>query len=130
MSAGKRRGLVAAVVVLTLSGSVSALAATSDGAPVPTIVEAATCAAPTPIAAPDGSRTDGATAVSFQIPALTRLRVEGGAVVAVSTNTGCAPRSTDRFVVGERFATPVEVEAALALRTGDWRTPGAWHPVG
>src|SRR4051794_12458497 len=98
-----RRGLVAAVAVLGLSGATSTLAATSapttSAAPAEAgVVEVATCAAPTPIAPPDGSRTDGATVVSFQVPALTRLRVEGGAVVAAATNTGCAPRATDRFV--------------------------------
>jgi hypothetical protein len=132
VGAWTRRGLVAAVAGLTLSGGVSALAATSDAAPAPAprLVEAATCAAPTPVAAPDGSRTDGDTRVSFQVPALTRLRVEGGTVVAVATNTGCAPRPGDRFVAGDRYASPPEVEAALALRTGDWTTPGAWHPAG
>ena len=132
MSARKRRGLVAAAAALALSGTASALAATSSSAapaPAPALVEAATCAAPTPLVAPDGSRTDGETVVSFQVPALTRLRVEGATVVAVATNTGCAPQATDRFVVGDRLATPAEVDAALALRTGDWTTPGAWHPA-
>jgi len=138
VSAWTRRGLVAATAVLALSGTASALAATSSSAapaPVPALVEpalveAAACAAPTPLVAPDGSRTDGETVVSFQVPALTRLRVDGGAVVAVATNTGCAPQATDRFVVDDRFATPAEVDAALAVRTGDWTTPGAWHPIG
>jgi hypothetical protein len=119
------------VVVLPVSGSVAAFAHDAP-APVPTpLVEAPSCAAPTPVAAPDGARsTDGATRVALQVPAVTRLRVENGAVVAAATDTGCAPRPTDRFVVGARPATPAEVAAALGAATGDWTTPGTWHPLG
>jgi hypothetical protein len=112
---------------LLLTGSVSTLAGASDDAPAPALVEAATCAAPTPLPAVDGSPSNAATVVSFQLPAMTRLRVDGARVVGAATNTGCAPRSTDRFVVGDRLATPVEAAAAVAFRSGDWTTPGAWH---
>jgi hypothetical protein len=105
-------------------GSVSAIAAADEPTP---LVQAASCAAPTPLAPVDGSRSDGATVVSFQVLALSRLRVDEGKVVAASTNTGCAPRSSDRFVVGDRLATSAEAAAALAaFRSGDWTTPGAW----
>jgi hypothetical protein len=128
--AGKRKGLVAAAVVLTLSGSVAALAATPADAPrtAPSpLVEAVSCSAPAPVTATPAVATDGPTVVSIEVPALTRLRVEGGTVVAASTNTGCAPRSSDRFVVGARLATAAEAAPALAVRTGDWTVPGSWH---
>ncbi|MCU1372768.1 MAG: hypothetical protein JWO68_54 [Actinomycetia bacterium] len=125
MGGRRRSGLLAVAVALALTGSVSAMAAADER---PTLVEAPACAAPTPLAAVDGSRSDGATVVSFQVPALTRLRVEGGRVVGAATNTGCAPRPSDRFVVGDRLATPDEAAAAVtAFRSGDWTTPGAWH---
>src|SRR4051794_12057117 len=98
VGAGKRTGLAAIVAVLTLSGAVSALADTPADAPPADLVEATTCAAPTPLVAPDGSRSDGDTQVSFQVPAIARLRVADGHVVAAATNTGCAPRATDQVV--------------------------------
>jgi hypothetical protein len=124
MVAGRSVGLLAVATALALTGSVSAIAAADEPTP---LVEAASCAAPTPLAPVDGSRSDGATVVSFQVSAVTRLQVDGGQVVAAATNTGCAPRSTDRFVVGVRLALPAETAAALAaFRSGDWTTPGAW----
>jgi hypothetical protein len=125
VSAWKRRAVACAAAALVLTGS--AAAAADD--PLP-LVEAPSCAAPTPVAAADGARTDGATEVALLVPAVTRLRVEGGAVVAAATNTGCAPRSTDQIVVGDRLATPAEVAAAVAIRWDDWTTPGEWHALG
>jgi hypothetical protein len=130
VSAWKRRALVVALVGTTASIAVFAPAAPAAAPTRPPLVEAAACAAPTPVAAPDGSRSDGTTQVSVQVPAVARLRVVDGVVVAAATNTGCAPRSTDRFVVGERDAPPAEVAAALHVTSGDWTTPGAWHPLG
>jgi hypothetical protein len=125
----RRRGLLAFAVALPLTGSVSTLAGASNDNPAPALVEAATCAAPTLLPPDDGSRSNGATTVSFEVPAVTLLRVDGARVVGAATNTGCAPRSTDRFVVGDRLATPVEAAAAVTFRSGDWTTPGAWHLV-
>jgi hypothetical protein len=116
-------------LALGLTGALTG--ATSAGASAPALVELGTCAAPTPLPASTAARSDGATRVSFQVPAVARLRLRSGRPSAAATNTGCAPRATDHFVVGERPATSGEVSAALAtFRTGDWRTPGSWHPAG
>jgi hypothetical protein len=135
MVAWRRTGSAVVATALALTGAATALAATSTATPArgpaPVAVEAATCAAPTALPALDDRRTDGDTQVSFQVPALTRLRVEGGAVVAAATNTGCTPRAGDRFVVDDRLATATESAAAVATSwTGDWTTPGTWHLVG
>jgi hypothetical protein len=92
------------------------------------LVERAPCAAPTPLPPVTDARTDGATTVRFRVASVVHLRVSDARPVAASTNTGCAPRSTDAFVVGDRAATDAEAAAAVgAFRSGDWRTPGTWH---
>ena len=107
--------------------AVTALAPTASAAPL-RLIELPTCAAPTPPPAVTGARSSGATTVSFAVPATARIRLARGIPVAASTNTGCAPRSTDTFVVGARLATAAEAAATVAaFRTGDWRTPGVWH---
>jgi hypothetical protein len=90
----------------------------------------ASCATPTPLPVPPETRSTGETAISFQVAPLVRLRVTSEGPIAAATNTGCAPRATDGFVVGDRAATAAEAAAAIAaFRSGDWRTPGAWHPA-
>jgi hypothetical protein len=113
------------------AGVVSAEGSTADA---PTaLVEADTCARPTPLPAVTGTRTDGETIVSFAVPNETRLQVRDGEVVAASTNTGCAPDAVDAVVVvgddgGRRPASAAEIDQARTnFRSGDWRTPGVWH---
>ena len=109
---------------------VSGLAAADESTRPTALVERATCAAPTRLPAVSGARSDGATVVWFQVAVVVRLQVTDGRPVAASTNTGCAPRSGDTFVVGDRAATEAEATAAVAaFRAGDWRVPGAWHSV-
>ncbi|HUS61334.1 MAG TPA: hypothetical protein VMY34_03995, partial [Acidimicrobiales bacterium] len=50
-----------------ITGAVGASAVT--GSP-PALIELATCAAPTPLPTDSSARTDGATRVSFQVPAI------------------------------------------------------------
>jgi hypothetical protein len=123
----------AAALAIGLLGAVGSTTSATAGAgePAPSLIELASCAAPTPLPATTDERSDGATQVSFQVPAVVQLRVGAGRVTAAATNTGCAPRATDRFVVGDRLATAGESAAALAaFRTGDWRTPGVRHDAG
>ena len=137
---GRRRkgvGTVAAALAIVGVAALRAEASDATGAEPdvrtvpPALVEAATCAAPTPLPAVDGRRTTGDTHVSFQLPAVTRLRLVAGDVESATTNTGCTPRPTDRFVVGDRLATATEAAAALRVAwSGDWTTPGTWHPAG
>jgi hypothetical protein len=92
------------------------------------LVELGECAAPASLPEPTDARSTGDTVTSFQVVALVRLRVASGHLVAAATNTGCAPRPTDTFLIGDRAATEAETAAALAsFRSGDWRAPGAWH---
>jgi hypothetical protein len=55
------------------------------------------------------------------------VRVRDERPVAAMTNTGCFPRATDRFFVGDTVADPAVVAALLACTpSGDWRQLGEW----
>jgi hypothetical protein len=95
------------------------------------LLEAAECASPSGSVA-SREVAAGQTLVTFAVAPTTRILLDAdGAVVAVSTNTRCAPRPGDVFVVGDRPATAAERSAALAAGAGagDWREPGAWNAV-
>lgn len=128
--------VVGGACVLAFGGPM-ARAASEPGGPsgaVSPLVEAPSCAAPTG-EVPVIDLREGQTLVSFDVPATTRLQVSTstGAVSAVATNTGCAPRGDDLFVVvGSPGRAATGVERAVALSAGgagDWREPGTWHAV-
>ena len=127
----------AAVVVvgactLAFGGPMARAASEPDASAPAPLVEASTCAAPTG-EVPVVDLREGQTLVSFDVPAITRLQVSaGGSVAAVATNTGCAPRDDDVFVVlpSGRPASAQERAVALSLAgAGDWRESAAWHAV-
>jgi hypothetical protein len=124
---GRRLAVFVAAAVVSLTGGAGSLAASAAPAAPDPLVERATCAAPTG-AARQGASGPGETRVTFDVAPLARLEVDGSTLVAAMTNTGCAPRPTDTFVVGARPATGDEVAAALVtFTTGDWRQPGVRH---
>lgn len=125
---------LAALAVLTGAASAAAYEPAPELTSGPALIQDADCTgaeepsagAPPATAAPAA----GQTVVSFTVPSTTRLRVEQGAVVAAATNSGCVPRTGDRFLVGDRPATAAEEGDALdAFTSGDWRVEGAWHPA-
>lgn len=80
---------------------------------------------------------DGAAVpVALFIPPTVFIRVDDrGAPAALMTNTGCAPRSSDRVLVEidanhAIAASPALVDAVVAVSfDGDWREAGRWHEV-
>lgn len=138
----RRRTLWAATLVLfgvTILAAVQVTAAQPSGDRGSRVdeplVELATCAGlPAPAeedeSADDVVRPGSDIVVRFVVPATTRVEVEQGAVVAATTNTGCAPRPDDVFVVvpSNRLATPAErADALQRFQSGDWRQPAIWH---
>lgn len=121
-------------LLVTLAAVVAAVtgAAPAGARAHSVLVQAASCGAPAATVAGGASTgSTGSTAVSFTVPATTWLRVRHGRVVGAATNTRCAPRPTDTFVVGGRPAAAAEIAAALGrFRTGNWTTPGHWHRPG
>jgi hypothetical protein len=133
---GARMRVIAAVVpaaTLLLAGG-----AVAGGSPAPEpivvavpLVERPSCfsEAPDPGEVPAGS-----TVVHLTVPRRVTVRLgAGGTVVAVATNTGCAPAPGDLFVVegSERAATAAEEAATLdALgASGDWTGYGRFVAV-
>jgi hypothetical protein len=58
---------------------------------------------------------------------MTWVRTQGELPVAATTNTGCFPRATDRFIVDDAIADSAVVARVLACpRSGDWRRAGEW----
>jgi hypothetical protein len=83
------------------------------------------------------TQTAGGTQVSFRIAPATIAQVDrNGAIIAVATNTGCAPQSWNQFYVqapGGSYtpAGPTQVNELLnAIYSGDWTTPGVFHQFG
>jgi hypothetical protein len=72
--------------------------------------------------------------VSVEVASTTRLRLDdNGNLDAVATNTGCAPKDTDDFVVehsgNETPASPEIITSALTCKaTGSWEDTTHWHP--
>lgn len=126
MSGRRVAALLAAPLTALLIAGILAVGASA--APAQPLVERASCARPTgePPAQPS---LPGSTLVTFDVGATAWLRLaDDGSVAAVATNSGCAPRPEDAFVVGGRAASPAEVADALSgFRSGDWRSPGTWH---
>jgi len=128
--------VVGCACVVAFGGPIARAASEPGGSAPPPLVEAPSCAAPTG-EVPVIDLREGQTLVSFDVPAITRLQLAaGGSVAAVATNTGCAPRSGDVFVVvpsegvDGRAASAEERAAALSLAgAGDWREPATWHTV-
>ena len=132
-----RAAIVLGCACIVAFGGPMARAASEPGAGTPApLVEAPSCAAPTGHV-PVLDLREGQTLVSFDVPAITRMQLSsGGSVAAVATNTGCAPRSGDVFVVVAsegvegRAASAEERAVALSLAgAGDWREPATWHAV-
>ena len=125
-------------VAVTIAVIVGGLSAGAETAP---LLEGDECDAPVVIAPPSPAApvlAGGGAAVPIQmeIPPTVFVRLDAsGAVDEVMTNTGCAPRRTDRFLVerdgrGDGIVPAHLVEAILdGPATGDWRTPGGWHPA-
>jgi hypothetical protein len=129
-------GLFSVVTVATLAGR----GAAQPAVPQP-LLETPGCGrvtvAPTPPAAT--VRDNGVTVpvVAF-IPPTVFIWVDHlGVASRVTTNTGCAPRSDDRFLVelGGRpdaatAAPAASADEVMAQRfSGDWREPGRWHEL-
>ena len=124
--------LLAAALV---AGSVVTAVARADEAsraptPVAAPVAAASGAAPSDAQALRSAGA-GATAVTFDVPARTYVRIDdSGAPVAAMTNTQCPPSATDEVVVVDVAG---DVVAGVDLRpagqpwSGDWTRAGAWH---
>jgi hypothetical protein len=129
--------LVVAVTVIGVAARVTTSAAAT--APPATLVQAAGCdhaqpppeAPPTAVAA--GASTSAAPITVF-IPPTVFIRVDGhGAPTALMTNTGCAPRPSDRVLVETDPTHAIGASAALVEKvraltfSGDWRQTGGWH---
>jgi hypothetical protein len=130
---GARMRVVAAVVpaaLLLVAGG-----AVAGGSPAPVeaadaLVERPTCFQEAPDPGPVGA---GDTVVHLVVPGRVTVRLDAaGAVVAAATNTGCAPKAGDQFVV--EGAGPASAELAAATiaalgETGDWTEYGRFVPV-
>ena len=140
-----RAALVLGLTAMVMGGAahVATSAAEAEGeveAPI-ALVESAGCGGPpppqpAPPAMPvTGDRVAAAPIVLF-IPPTVFVRLDAhGAPTALMTNTGCAPRPSDRVLVevDPFHATApspklVATVRALAL-TGDWRKAGGWHQI-
>ncbi len=83
--------------------------------------------------APTPAPQAGAVNVAIVVPAVTRMRLgQHDEVTSVATNSGCAPRSSDDFIVENNssfaVATTETAAAALACSThGSWEDTSAWH---
>ncbi|MEY2477228.1 MAG: hypothetical protein QOG87_2543 [Actinomycetota bacterium] len=128
----RRAQWVVGLVVLTV-GIVSATVVASAGASTSAaFVEGPNCDAPPPTIphAPAGT-------IVFFNPPTVFVRVDAdGSPAQVTTNTGCAPRTSDRFLIEigggpEAVGAPSElVDIVMALTfSGDWRETGRWHEV-
>ena len=134
----------AALMLVTIATAIAvgARAATSaaDVDPPPPLVEVPGCnrlppPPPVPTAvAPDGS--SAAAPITLVIPPTVFVRVDDtGEPVAIMTNTGCAPRPSDRVLIEvdpfhATAPTPDLVDTVRALTfAGDWRETGGWHEV-
>jgi hypothetical protein len=71
--------------------------------------------------------------VRVKVASVTRIRLDAsGDVKAVGTNTGCAPKRSDDFVIESSSAataiSPEIIAAALACTTNDdWEDTTRWH---
>ena len=140
-----RRARVALVLVLaaTLIGVGAHVATSAAEVEAPTaLVESASCGGPPPpqlapppaVIAADGS--SAAAPITVFIPPTVFIRVDAdGAPVAVMTNTGCAPRQSDRVLVEVDATHAIGAPAALTSTvmartfTGDWRKAGGWREI-
>jgi hypothetical protein len=139
---GARRARWAVAVFVLTAGTVSAAVVTSaDATTGVALVEGPACDAPPPSIPPLPAATitaEGAAApMVLFIPPTVFVRVDGrGDPEHVTTNTGCAPRRADRFLVEihggpDAVGAPSGlVDAVMALPFGgDWRETGRWHEV-
>ena len=131
----------ALLTLVVFAGSASALVASAAAEPAPVpLLESSPCPSaqadppePGPAVLAGGG---AAVPLVVSIPPTTFVRLDGsGTPTEVMTNTGCAPRATDRWLV-ERDGrgdgiVPAPVIASLLDQpaTGDWRQPGVWHPA-
>jgi hypothetical protein len=83
---------------------------------------------------PDGS--SAAVPVQLFIPPTVFVRVDAhGAPTALMTNTGCAPRPSDRVLIevdpNHAVGAPGALVDAVRARSyaGDWRQTGSWHEI-
>jgi hypothetical protein len=129
-------GLFSIVIVATLAGRGAAQPA------VPTLLlETPGCGratvTPTPPAPTVWDNGVSVPIVAFIPPTVFVWVDDLGVASRVTTNTGCAPRSGDRFLV-ELGGRPEAAEAAPAASaaevmahrfSADWREPGRWHEL-
>lgn len=122
-----------AAAAMTLAQAASPAVPRTDG------FDPATCLAParTPAAGASGTedQASGRTVVSFTVPPMTRVTVDAeGAPLAVATNTGQAPCTTDTFVLIRPDGTAVPAtddvrDAVLRLHLGGEWPPGVARPL-
>jgi hypothetical protein len=142
-----RRGprLFGVALLVFTSSTLVVVAATSVAAArqPDVVVEAPACDLPPPAppslppSAPDSAGTSVDSLVVVVSPPTVFINVDDQSrPTRLTTNTGCAPRSSDRFVVqvGDGpevvMASAEMIDAVMALPfTGDWRTLGAWHEI-
>jgi hypothetical protein len=104
-----------------------ATAGDSAAPDTPPLLEVEHCFSPIDSNTPVVSAAPGTTRVTVIIPAITWVRTQGELPVAATTNTGCFPRATDRFIVDDAIADSAVVARVLACpRSGDWRRAGEW----
>ena len=131
--------MLAVMALMGVAAGGMAVAAAASAEPTDPLVQAAGCAEPMPPAPPEPapamvSGGGAAVPVVLFIPPTVFVRVDdGGAPTALMTNTGCAPRPSDRVLVEidanhAIAASPALIETVMALSfDGDWRESGRWH---
>jgi hypothetical protein len=133
-----------ALLVLSSSTLLVVVATSVAAARQPDVlVQAPTCDLPPPGPPSLPSPAPGSAGPSLDalvvvvIPPTVFINVDNeGRPARLTTNTGCAPRFSDRFLVqaGDGptafMASADTIDAVMARPfTGDWRTPGAWHEI-
>ena len=137
--ARRARRLVGLLLLVAGIGSTTMAFAAGSSPSIEVLVEGPGCDAPPAAASPPPPATltpDGAAVpVVLVIPPTVFIRVDThGAPDEVTTNTGCAPRPTDRFLIEldggpEAVGAPVALVDAVMAQPfgGDWRSAGTWH---
>jgi hypothetical protein len=133
-------GVVLAATVIVVGARVATSAA--EVAPRAPLLEAPGCDSPPPpasqatVVSTDGS--SAAAPITMFIPPTVFIRVDArGAPVALMTNTGCAPRPSDRVLIEIDPTHAIGAPAALAATAiamaepfmGNWTVPGGWHEI-
>jgi hypothetical protein len=123
------------VLVPAAAAAASGLAATDQPSPRTELIERTTCShgagsAVAPVEAPVAAASGLSQTVSVGLPATVIVEVDAsGAVVAATTNTGCAPRPGDDVYVRRAGGELVRGSQALLERSwvGDFREAGVFQ---